>query len=618
MSFLSFPTFTPPAGEPGGLMAAATLFGWTAESLADHATSIAYSVSQIPGWNGLAFDAAIQQSTTLGLEVRNASDAMREAGQVTQTLAQQIAETQALSRSAQERAVELANWAAGIVNPVYGLFTEVTGIASSANDRANDAKRAATNAYIEIVQRAPHYVPPPPPPESDQSHRGLFSQVGHALLDVAGLVPVIGEPADIVNAAWYEAEGDHLNAALSLASAVPIAGWGAAGAKWGKRTIDAYEGARSIDRVNDARRVVEDFHPRELPTMTPHLGGAERVPPVDPAPPLGNRHPGRQQTTQPGADPVDVTGLTNSKIPTGFDRQPVHVDRPGLAEALRDNARLHPPKPKPLAARPEVARPGHVGSAEASVPHVATPHPSTHTSPQRPVTPTHVESPAHVEVPSVHDVATPNATPNTTPTHVESPTVPAPNVGTMGTPGAGTVGPTAGAAVDDAVAGADALRPLPNPTSADSWAEGPRLAGELNAAAHANNIVAPYSQVWSVRDFRTTHPEEYVRVYFEGGSQQGSWLARKQDLLNLTPDQVVGRLALPVAPGAGALKIQTVTVPAGTRMRQSVVGPHVGVEHDGLVFDGLGDIVSGNQFQVFDRLPEDAFSAGQLIDGVVR
>jgi hypothetical protein len=44
------------------------------------------------------------------------------------------------------------------------------------------------------------------------------------VLDVAGLVPGIGEAADLANAAWYTAKGDYLNAGLSLLSVIPVVG----------------------------------------------------------------------------------------------------------------------------------------------------------------------------------------------------------------------------------------------------------------------------------------------------------------------------------------------------------------------------------------------------------
>jgi len=68
----------------------------------------------------------------------------------------------------------------------------------------------------------PAAAPAPAPPEEDDG--SLWSGLGHGVLDVAGLVPVLGEPADGINAIWYEAEGDHVNAALSAAGMVPFLG----------------------------------------------------------------------------------------------------------------------------------------------------------------------------------------------------------------------------------------------------------------------------------------------------------------------------------------------------------------------------------------------------------
>ena len=51
-----------------------------------------------------------------------------------------------------------------------------------------------------------------------------WSDVGHGALDVGGLVPGFGEGADLANAAWYAAEGNYLDAGLSIISMVPIVG----------------------------------------------------------------------------------------------------------------------------------------------------------------------------------------------------------------------------------------------------------------------------------------------------------------------------------------------------------------------------------------------------------
>ncbi|WP_439661068.1 polymorphic toxin-type HINT domain-containing protein [Lentzea sp. HUAS TT2] len=58
-----------------------------------------------------------------------------------------------------------------------------------------------------------------------------WSEVGHTILDVVGMIPVVGEIADGINAVWYLAEGDYVNAALSAAALVPFAGAAATGAK---------------------------------------------------------------------------------------------------------------------------------------------------------------------------------------------------------------------------------------------------------------------------------------------------------------------------------------------------------------------------------------------------
>jgi hypothetical protein len=59
-----------------------------------------------------------------------------------------------------------------------------------------------------------------------------YSGAFHFVLDMAGLVPVIGEAADLANAGIYFVEGDHLNASFSAAAAVPVYGWVSTGGKW--------------------------------------------------------------------------------------------------------------------------------------------------------------------------------------------------------------------------------------------------------------------------------------------------------------------------------------------------------------------------------------------------
>ncbi|RZB19448.1 DNRLRE domain-containing protein [Streptomyces sp. F001] len=82
-----------------------------------------------------------------------------------------------------------------------------------------------------------------------------LSDIGHAALDVVGMVPVVGEVADVANGIWYAAEGNYADAALSLASAIPLVGYGATAVKAGKY---AAKGIEAADSANDARKAADN------------------------------------------------------------------------------------------------------------------------------------------------------------------------------------------------------------------------------------------------------------------------------------------------------------------------------------------------------------------------
>ncbi|MGH2664399.1 AHH domain-containing protein [Flavobacterium sp.] len=73
-----------------------------------------------------------------------------------------------------------------------------------------------------------------------------FKDLEHIVLDLFGLAPVIGEPADLISGVIYSLEGDHLNAALSYASAIPIAGWVGTGTKFGLKVSNTLPTVYSI------------------------------------------------------------------------------------------------------------------------------------------------------------------------------------------------------------------------------------------------------------------------------------------------------------------------------------------------------------------------------------
>ena len=74
-----------------------------------------------------------------------------------------------------------------------------------------------------------------------------FTDVGHLTLDVFGLVPVVGNAADGINAAWYAAEGEYLDAALSSIALIPGLGQIVAPARQALRAAANGRVFRSLD-----------------------------------------------------------------------------------------------------------------------------------------------------------------------------------------------------------------------------------------------------------------------------------------------------------------------------------------------------------------------------------
>jgi RHS repeat-associated protein len=72
---------------------------------------------------------------------------------------------------------------------------------------------------------------------------------GHEVLDLMGLVPVVGEIFDVVNGIWYASEGDALNASLSMSSAIPALGYFATGSKLSLKGAKALKYAKGLERA---------------------------------------------------------------------------------------------------------------------------------------------------------------------------------------------------------------------------------------------------------------------------------------------------------------------------------------------------------------------------------
>jgi hypothetical protein len=85
------------------------------------------------------------------------------------------------------------------------------------------------------------------------------------VLDVAGLVPGVGELADGANGGISLARGDEVGAALSFASMVPFAGWGATGAKWARTGIEhSDEVATGLKHSDEAAALVRQSDEVEM------------------------------------------------------------------------------------------------------------------------------------------------------------------------------------------------------------------------------------------------------------------------------------------------------------------------------------------------------------------
>ena len=82
-----------------------------------------------------------------------------------------------------------------------------------------------------------------------QAMWNLTKEPVHLVLDVAGLIPVVGEAADLINGAIYLLEGDNLNAGLSFAGAIPFAGWAATGSKLVVKVVTDVAGEKALKVV---------------------------------------------------------------------------------------------------------------------------------------------------------------------------------------------------------------------------------------------------------------------------------------------------------------------------------------------------------------------------------
>lgn len=70
-------------------------------------------------------------------------------------------------------------------------------------------------------------------------HQGILSSV-HTVLDIAGMIPCIGEFADGANAVMYTIQGDFSNAGISAAAMMPVFGNFVTGGKLAAKAVNVY------------------------------------------------------------------------------------------------------------------------------------------------------------------------------------------------------------------------------------------------------------------------------------------------------------------------------------------------------------------------------------------
>ncbi len=121
--------------------------------------------------------------------------------------------------------------------------------------------RAPNNSYSGIYQ---HPLEVPFDRSSARIHNetpsdATFLDAIHLLLDALGLIPVAGEPVDIINSFVYLVEGDIINANLSLMGAIPVAGWFSVGGRVFNRSFGRALSETAEVGAGSAAKTVDDI-----------------------------------------------------------------------------------------------------------------------------------------------------------------------------------------------------------------------------------------------------------------------------------------------------------------------------------------------------------------------
>jgi hypothetical protein len=144
-------------------------------------------------------------------------------------------------------------------------------------------------------------------------------------LDLAGLIPGIGEPVDLLNAGISAARGNYVEAGFSLAAAIPFIGWGGTAGKAALKYSDNAAALIGAGSKNPLKVLVDSNATTGLRT-DPSLGG--RI--------LPGEQPTISYITRPEMQNAVVHGNLRG-VPKVIDGLPTLCTRPSLD--LRINIR---------------------------------------------------------------------------------------------------------------------------------------------------------------------------------------------------------------------------------------------------------------------------------------
>ncbi|MCR3721190.1 MULTISPECIES: putative T7SS-secreted protein [Prauserella salsuginis group] len=189
-----------------------------------------------------AGDSLTYAGEVLGLyagTLRWAQGQAREAIELWKQAQQQTAKAQANHDQAVADATRQnqANAAAG--NPTCITVEPFSDPGESTRQAARDTLNRARHQLKQVADDTAQALRSITPAEEETT----LSKMGHGALDLAGLIPGIGELADGTNAAWYAGQGRYTEAAISGAAAVPFAGWAATAGKAADKATDIAKAA---------------------------------------------------------------------------------------------------------------------------------------------------------------------------------------------------------------------------------------------------------------------------------------------------------------------------------------------------------------------------------------